>query len=411
MFEIRSARSGYLTVIEVSGRIDSISAARLESAVAAEGAGRRIVLDLGGVDYLSGAGLRTLKRLSEPPDGIRLARPSDRVREVLQIIGLDGALMTFPTRTEAIRSITHVTNAHTHMELDWLAEALPPVSGTPFVQWIRGIVGRIQALRTKGEWEIEYRRAAETSVQRLIDAGTTSIGDISIAGLSIPPLLESGLSGVAYVELLVFDAVAGEERLKQVQAIIDQWRPKERHGMRVGLEIHAPYSVHPTTMKAAIEYARREALPVCIHVAESRAEWRYFTEGTGDLVEGYYNALNVPPVPSPHVSPVRYLDEMGALALKPLLVHAVQVDDDDIRRIKASGSSVAHCPRSNLRLQCGRMPLEQYLAAGVPVYLGTDGLSSAPSVNIFEEAELAAALHYERVPSEAIERLVYQAMP
>jgi cytosine/adenosine deaminase-related metal-dependent hydrolase len=297
------------------------------------------------------------------------------------------------------------------MELDWLAEALPPVSGTPFVRWIMGIVGRIQALRTSGNWESEYRRAAEASVQRLIDAGTTSVGDISIAGLSIPPLLESGLSGVAYVELLVFDAAAGEERLNQVQAIIDRWRPKERHGMRVGLEIHAPYSVHPTTMRAAIDYARKEALPVCIHVAESRAEWQYFTEGAGDLLEGYYKPLNVPPVPSPRVSPVRYLEDMGALALRPLLVHAVQVDDDDIRRIKASGSSVAHCPRSNLRLQCGRMPLEKYLAAGVPVYLGTDGLSSAPSLNVFEEAELASALHYGRVPADAIERLVYQEMP
>jgi len=72
---------------------------------------------------------------------------------------------------------------------------------------------------------------------------------------------------------------------------------------------------------------------------------------------------------------------------------------------------VVHCPRSNLRLRCGRMPLEQYLAQGVPVYLGTDSLSSSPSLDVFDELEVAAALHHDSVEPEAIERLIHQPMP
>jgi 5-methylthioadenosine/S-adenosylhomocysteine deaminase len=85
----------------------------------------------------------------------------------------------------------------------------------------------------------------------------------------------------------------------------------------------------------------------------------------------------------------------------------VQVDTDDVKRIKASGSRVVHCPRSNLRLRCGRMPLEKFLAADVPVYLGTDSLGSSPSLNILDEMEVAVALHHGQVEAHEVERLVY----
>jgi cytosine/adenosine deaminase-related metal-dependent hydrolase len=102
---------------------------------------------------------------------------------------------------------------------------------------------------------------------------------------------------------------------------------------------------------------------------------------------------------------VRYLDNLGALDLKPLLIHAVQVDADDIARIAASGSSVVHCPRSELRLGSGRFPLAAYLDAEVPVYLGTESRASSPSLNVLHDLDVAAALHYETVPPEALEAL------
>jgi cytosine/adenosine deaminase-related metal-dependent hydrolase len=174
--------------------------------------------------------------------------------------------------------------------------------------------------------------------------------------------------------------------------------------MRVGLTIHAPYSVHPTLWKKALDYARQESLPVCIHAAESQAEYEYFTQGSGPMAEiqKKFNAA----FESPKKSPIRYLEDLGALALKPLLIHAVEVDDEDIRRIKASGCTVVHCPRSNLRLQCRRMPLEKYVEQGVPVLLGTDGLSSSPSLNVLDELEVAVALHHGKVKPEVIADMV-----
>jgi cytosine/adenosine deaminase-related metal-dependent hydrolase len=179
--------------------------------------------------------------------------------------------------------------------------------------------------------------------------------------------------------------------------------------MRVGLTIHTPYTTHPLMWQKALDYARAEKLPLCIHIAESPAEYEFMTQYTGAIAEHHKKLEG--DFASPMTTPIRYLEDIGALDLKLLLIHAVQVDDDDIRRIKASGSSVVHCPRSNLLLQCGRMPLEKYLEQGVPVYMGTDSLGSSPSLNVLDEVETAVALHWGKVQPQAIEDLLYQEMP
>jgi len=302
-----------------------------------------------------------------------------------------------------------ITNAHTHLELGWLADYCPTVTGSDFVPWIVGLIER--RIKLGDTWEPSVEAAVEAGIQALIDSGVTEVGDISLTGKSIGPLLESSLKGIVYVEVLGMKAEESDNILNRAIAIIDQWRPRERSDMRVGLTIHSPYSVHPTLWQKSLDYARREELPLCIHMAEGPDEFTFMTKGTGPLVEGYHRRFGGTEFPCPGVTPTRYLEDVGALALKPLLVHAVQVDDGDIERIKDSGSSVVHCPRSNLRLRCGRMPLELFMAYDVPVYLGTDSLSSSPSLNICDELEVAIALHYGKVKPEAIENLLHRPMP
>lgn len=302
-----------------------------------------------------------------------------------------------------------LTNAHTHLELSWLSDICPTVSGERFSRWIYNLIERGREL---GERRAKvYEAAIEDGILELLSAGTTHVGDISFSGLSIGPLLNSGLQGIVYVEVLGLYEDRADAYLDHARAIIDQWRPKERNGMRVGLTIHAPYSTHPTLWKKALDYTRKEALPLCIHVAESPEEFDYLMHDRGALVDEYYLRLAMPPVPVPHMTPVQYLEDLGALELKPLLVHAIHVTAEDVLRIAANECSVAHCPRSNLRLQCGRMPLEAYLNAGVTVYLGTDSRASSPSLDVRGEVEVAAALHYGRVPPDEIEALVRQPFP
>lgn len=305
--------------------------------------------------------------------------------------------------------MTIVTNGHTHLELGWMSNDCPDVTGQPFVHWVNRLVSR--RFDADEDRERVTDAAIEDGILELMAAGTTHVGDISATGRSIGPLLASGLKGIVYVEVLGLDAQTAQTRFERARSIIDQWRPRERDAFKIGLSIHAPYSVMPELWQTALDYARREALPVCIHAAESAAEFDFWTRDSGPLVDEYYLALDQIPPKSPLVTPIQYLEDLGALDLNPLLVHGIHVTAADIMRIAAHECSVVHCPRSNLRLQCGRMPLEAYLTAGVPVYLGTDSRASAPSLDVHDDLEVAMGLHYGKVAPEAIAALIHQPLP
>ena len=302
-----------------------------------------------------------------------------------------------------------LTNAHTHLDLGWMADQCPPISGRPFTPWLAGLVEHRWEAHQK--WEPVYEASVEDGILDLLTAGTTHIGDVTSSGKSIGPLLSSGLKGVVYVETAGLNPAKADDYLQRARAVIDEWRPKERNGIEIGLAIHAPYSVHPRLWEKAVDYARREELPLCIHIAESPAEFDYLMLDTGPLVEDYYMHLNLEPIPSPHKTPIQFLEDVGALALKPLLVHSVHVSEEDILKIAANECLVVHCPRANLRLENGRMPLDAMLVAGIPVYLGSESRAAVPTLDVRDDLEVAIALHYGRVPAEAIEAMARRPLP
>ncbi|MBL8118628.1 MAG: STAS domain-containing protein [Anaerolineae bacterium] len=96
-------------LVEVSGRIDSTNANELgEGLNSVINEGRlQLVLDLANVDYMSSAGLRelvsALKKVRGKGD-LRLAQPSERVREVLEMAGLDTIFQIYDTKQSALQS-------------------------------------------------------------------------------------------------------------------------------------------------------------------------------------------------------------------------------------------------------------------------------------------------------------------
>lgn len=110
MAEIHISHSESVVLIEVSGRIDSMNASELGQALTseAEAGNIRMVLDLNRVEYMSSAGLRELvnglKRAKRASGDLRIAQPSDRVREVLEMAGLDTIFHIYTTQAEAIDS-------------------------------------------------------------------------------------------------------------------------------------------------------------------------------------------------------------------------------------------------------------------------------------------------------------------
>ena len=99
-----------VALVEITGRIDSMTASRFGQGLIEpiENGYVHIVLDLAGVDYMSSAGLReivnALKKVRREKGDLRIAQPSDRVFEVLEMAGLDTILQIFDTQVEALDS-------------------------------------------------------------------------------------------------------------------------------------------------------------------------------------------------------------------------------------------------------------------------------------------------------------------
>lgn len=110
VMEINASEMKRVQLFEVSGRVDSTNASELGLAMdrAADDGRNHIVLDLGGVEYMSSAGLRemvrVLKRVKRSGGDLRIANPSERVREVLELAGLDTIFEIYPTQVEAVGS-------------------------------------------------------------------------------------------------------------------------------------------------------------------------------------------------------------------------------------------------------------------------------------------------------------------
>ncbi|MGA9533809.1 MAG: STAS domain-containing protein [Anaerolineales bacterium] len=108
--EINTTEYKRVTVIEVSGRVDSSTANEFDEAVIGiiEAGQKNLIIDMAAVEFLSSAGLRTLvsaRKAVQPSGVIVLAQPSKRVTDTLEIAGLDVLFETFPDRESAVGSV------------------------------------------------------------------------------------------------------------------------------------------------------------------------------------------------------------------------------------------------------------------------------------------------------------------
>ncbi|MDW8327063.1 MAG: STAS domain-containing protein [Anaerolineales bacterium] len=108
--QIATEEKGTVSIVAVTGRVDSATAPELESTLKRliEAEKTQIVLDLRGVEYMSSAGLRamvsTLKAVKRVNGDLRVANPSARVDEVLRLAGLSSIFSIYPSREAAVSS-------------------------------------------------------------------------------------------------------------------------------------------------------------------------------------------------------------------------------------------------------------------------------------------------------------------
>src|SRR5437764_362931 len=286
-------------------------------------------------------------------------------------------------------------NTHTHLELTHLAGRNPE---REFSRWIRTIRGLKDATTPE-----EFDHSAEQGVRDCWTAGVTCVADTGSTGAPLRALARLGARGIYYQEVFGPDPADRAVSLADLQAAVVRLGPVASARARLGVSPHAPYTVSEPLYRAVAEFARRETLPVAMHLAESRDETALVRDGAGSFAQAL-RARGIP-VQAHHCSPVQYLLQLGVLehATGWLFIHCVQVDARDIAILRDSGGAVAACPRSNRAHGHGTAPLAAFRAAGIPVGLGTDSVVSAGAVKVWSEATAAGLEGEERLRVLTIE--------
>jgi 5-methylthioadenosine/S-adenosylhomocysteine deaminase len=212
-------------------------------------------------------------------------------------------------------------------------------------------------------------------VLEMLRGGITTYADMYyfedvVAGVT----KEAGMRGVLGETILDFpapDHKTPAEALAYTQKFIDHWKGDPL--ITPAVAPHSIYTLSTENLKAAAALARRNGVPILIHLAEAPFE--------SELSREKYKA-----------SPVRYLESIGLLGPDVVGAHSIWVDSSDISTLVRLGVGCIHNPSSNMKLASGVMPVVDLLAAGQPVGLATDSAASNNNQDLFQEMNIAAKL-------------------
>ncbi|AGW89738.1 hydroxydechloroatrazine ethylaminohydrolase [Ralstonia pickettii DTP0602] len=172
------------------------------------------------------------------------------------------------------------------------------------------------------------------------------------------------------------DAVVEEEAaiLRDSQRLVEQYHDSARHAMlRIVLAPCSPFSVSRDLMRESASMARHYGVSLHTHLAENDNDIAYSREKFG-------------------MTPAQYAEDLGWVGHDVWHAHCVKLDEAGIALFARTGTGVAHCPCSNMRLASGIAPVRAMRDAGVPVGLGVDGSASNDGAHMLSESRQALLL-------------------
>ena len=166
-----------------------------------------------------------------------------------------------------------------------------------------------------------------------------------------------------------------DEILRDSARVIEVYhdpRPGSMH--QVALAPCSPFSVSPELLRQSAVLARQYGVRLHTHLCETRDEERWTLENHG-------------------VRPLEYMSSLGWTGPDVWYAHGIHFNDEELRELARTGTGVAHCPISNMKLSSGVARVPEMLALGVPVGLAVDGSASNDGSSLMEELRVCYLLH------------------
>jgi len=308
--------------------------------------------------------------------------------EVLQKKYLDAEVI----QAEA-NSVIYPGFINTHVHLEFSANKTSLKYGS-FMPWLDTVIEYRDELM--GECD---NAVMQNECNNMLKSGITTFGAISSFGNELEVCEKTPQRVVFFNELIGSNAMYADmlygdfmERVKASQNC------EESSRITPAVAIHSPYSVHPIILQKAVNVAKQNDLPLSAHFLESQAEREWLEKGTGEL-KGFFEKFFNTSIPVTNIE-----EFMHAFDTYPThFTHCVQATKEELDYLAEKGHSIAHCPRSNRYLGCGRLEIENL---HLPYSVATDGLSSNDSLNIFDELRAAIMLHHQAPMQELATKLI-----
>ncbi len=308
-----------------------------------------------------------------------------------QIVAV-GSTEALPSTADEVLDLTgHIVlpgliNTHHHM-YQTLTRALPAAQDAELFGWLRALYP-IWARLTPEMIAV----STKTAMAELLLSGCTTTSDhlyIFPNGCrldhSIEAALEMGMRfhasrgamsvGESQGGLPPDSVVEAEDAiLKDTQRLIETYHDPSRYAMlRIVVAPCSPFSVSRDLMRESARLARAYGVSLHTHLAENDNDVAYSRAQFG-------------------MTPAEYAEDLSWVGADVWHAHCVKLDDAGIALFGRTGTGVAHCPCSNMRLASGIAPVRKMRAHGVPVGLGVDGSASNDAGHLLNEARTAMLL-------------------
>lgn len=266
-----------------------------------------------------------------------------------------------------------LVNAHTHIPMTLMRGY---AGGCDLHTWLNDWIFPAEAKLD----DRAVRAGADLALAELIAGGVTTIADMYMHTPAIAQaVLAAGISanlscgGVYFGAPGDFSPAACPDCDHQRQ-LTEEFHEAGNGQILVDASIHGEYTSNVPLWQWMADYAQRKGLGMHVHVSETQSEHE------GSLTRW-------------GLTPFRILDRYGVWDTRAIAAHCVWTTEDDWAGMAEKGVACVHNPVSNLKLGSGVAWIPAMKAAGVPIALGTDGVSSNNNQDMFEEMKFAAVLH------------------
>ena len=308
------------------------------------------------------------------------------------VIEAVGPTAELPTTADQVISLAGcvalpgIVNTHHHMYQS-LTRAIPGAQDAELFAWLRrlypiwaGITPEMIRVSTQTAMAELILSGCTTSSDHLylypngarLDDSIEAAADIGMRFHAARGSMSVGESaGGLPPDRLVEDEAA---ILKDTQRLIETWHNPARHAMqRIVVAPCSPFSVSRDLMREAAQLARSFGVSLHTHLAENDNDIAYSREKFA-------------------MTPAQYAESLGWVGPDVWHAHCVKLDAEGIALFARTGTGVAHCPCSNMRLASGIAPIPAMRTAGVPVGIAVDGSASNDSGHLLAETRQAMLL-------------------